>query len=252
MMRQHGSGAGSAPTPDDLIELTKAVTAVEGLTERVSGLAAVLGDAIFRAPRSELRNDSREPDSLPSSVELLGTVLAGLAWNIEHLAEQIDSARAAGATRLDALAARLDQVVDEHTTDQQLVIDCIAAINTRLEAGIAVSCDACSRPARRYGTTHRWHSRAAAISDLSGPTWGWSATSELLVCARCLAQRICERTGHDWSGWQDLGPDERQAIGDARDPDLQDWSLRNCYRCRVQEVGWAGPLGPRVHIPGRL
>jgi hypothetical protein len=98
-----------------------------------------------------------------------------------------------------------------------------------------VRCGGCGIPAAASGRVWHWPSRPAAVSELSGPAWGWSATSDLQVCRGCLARRRCAQVGHDWDGWQA-----------AEGIEEEDLSVRVCGRCGDDELVPTDCLAPRV------
>lgn len=90
-------------------------------------------------------------------------------------------------------------------------------------------CDRCHVPALDdSGTVHHWPSEAAALTDLSGPAWGWLAAPGTQICPACLAELTCQSRGHDWGRWQDLPA--------ACDPDCEDLLIRVCSCCGRDEV----------------
>ncbi len=100
-----------------------------------------------------------------------------------------------------------------------------------IESTVCVTprCDRCHVPALDpAGTAHHWPTEAAALTDLSGPVWGWLAAPGTQICSACLAALTCQARGHDWGRWQDLP----QACG----PDGEDLLIRLCTRCGRDEV----------------
>ncbi len=94
---------------------------------------------------------------------------------------------------------------------------------------VTARCDRCHvRASDATGTPHHWATEAAAITDLSGPPWGWLAASGTQICPACLAALTCQSRGHDWGRWQELP--------EACDPDGEDLLIRVCARCGRDEV----------------
>lgn len=91
---------------------------------------------------------------------------------------------------------------------------------------ITVECDHCKvRAANSAGYPAHWATLAEALADLSGPAWGWSASSSSQTCAHCVQLMACRAAGHDWGEWQDM-----RWLGEA------ELAIRICQRCGRDEV----------------
>ena len=226
-----------------------AAAVAAGLTERIRELTGSLAGSSSGSSSGAGRSQDGE---------ILAQVLTGLAWHVEQLGERLE--QASGSLQVAALADDLQRLQQEQAADQEQVYELLSAMGSKLDPGVIACCDSCGAPARCAGRPCRWPTRAVAVAELSGRAWGWSATSELLVCAGCLAARVCATTGHDWDTWADLGSEDLSALGfdaavdstGARTAGEPEWSARQCLRCCSVELGWAGSLGPRVQMRGWL
>jgi hypothetical protein len=98
---------------------------------------------------------------------------------------------------------------------------------------VTVRCGDCFVPARDLAGPRHWPSLTAAVAELSGPPWGWSATLDTQICGTCLARQRCRSVDHDWGSWTEI-------------PDLgleEDLLLRVCERCGLDQVVAADCLG---------
>lgn len=95
---------------------------------------------------------------------------------------------------------------------------------------VSVCCDRCLLPGDvRAGPARPLAHLGAARADLSGPSWGWEASTATQMCARCVRALVCQNRGHDWEDWQ---PHRERAGGDTYD----ELALRVCVRCGQDDV----------------